>query len=161
MTPYDEFKDKLIDIKYTFHPIFHIPSQVSFDQCLMRCKEDHEDQWKLMEESSTSKDRDYHSTTHGINFNSPLNSLKFYHVTNFGLPPDPMHDLLEGYANLIVKLLLKTFICEDKYFTLSTLNTAIDSCIYGNATKPNHITDKDLNTDGKLSQTGMLFILFY
>jgi len=75
-------------------------------------------------------------------------------VTNFGLPPDPMHDLLEGYTNLIVKLLLRTFIYEERYFTLPTLNTAIDSCLYGSATKPNHVSDKDLNTDGKLSQTG-------
>jgi len=126
----------------------------------MRTPKDHEDQWRLISGCSTDKDREYQSTTYGINSDSPLNSLQFYHVTNFGLPPDPMHDLLEGYTNLIVKLVLRTFICKEKYFNLRTLNTAIDSCIYGNATKPNHITEKDLNADGKLSQTGNICIHF-
>ena len=58
--------------------------------------------------------------------NSPLNDLEYYHVTNFGLPPDPMHNLLEGYTNRVTKLTLDTF-NKKKYFSLNTLNSAIKS----------------------------------
>ena len=62
----------------------------------MRTAEIHETQCNLV---STARDSAFHSTTYGINFNSPLNKLAYYHAVNYGLPPDPMHDLLEGYTN--------------------------------------------------------------
>ena len=91
--------------------------QVSFDQCTMRTAEEHHQSCALLE---MAPDSTFHSTTYGINFNSPLNNLQYYHVTNFGLPPDPMHDLLEGYTNRITKLILNTFINKKKYFSLAT-----------------------------------------
>ena len=69
-------------------------------------------------------DAAFHSTSYGINFNSPLNSLWYFHITNFGLPPDPMHYLLEGYTNRITKLAVNTFIYK-KCFSLHTLNNAV------------------------------------
>lgn len=45
----------------------------------------------------TSLEDDYHSTTYGINRCSALNKLTYYHVCDYGLPPDIMHDVLEGY----------------------------------------------------------------
>ena len=126
--------------------------QVSFDQCTMRTAEEHHQSCALLE---MAPDSTFHSTTYGINFNSPLNNLQYYHVTNFGLPPDPMHDLLEGYTNRITKLILNTFINKKKYFSLSTLNSAIKSCNYGKSTKPNCISDKELTSDSKLNQSGM------
>lgn len=57
------------------------------------------------------------ATTYGVARNSILNTLQHVNVIN-GLPPDIMHDVLEGMLPLEVKLLLKQFISEDKLFTL-------------------------------------------
>ena len=125
--------------------------QVSFDHCNMRSPETHEAQCNLV---STATDSAFHSTTYGINFNSPLNNLEYYHVTSYGLPPDPMHDLLEGYTNKVAKLLLNILINEQEYFNLETLNTVIKSFSYGTSTKPNCISDKELISEAKLNQSG-------
>ena len=103
---------------------------------------------------SSATNTSYHSTTYGINFNSPLNDLEYYHVTDYGLPPDPMHDLLEGYTNKTTKLLLNTLINEYEYFNLENLNTIIKSFSYGTSTKPNTISDKELISEAKLNQSG-------
>ena len=47
----------------------------------------------------------------GIHHDSILNSSQFYHVTE-GLPPDIMHDILEGALQYEVKELLKYLIDE-------------------------------------------------
>jgi len=123
----------------------------------MRTAKDHDTSCALIE---MAPDSNFHSTTYGINYYSPLNDLQYYHVTNYGLPPDPMHDLLEGYTNRVTKLTLDTFVNKKKYFSLNILNNAIKSCHYGKNTKPNQISDKELNSDGKLNQSGMFIVLF-
>ena len=45
------------------------------------------------------------ATTYGLHYNSILNLSRFYHVTD-GLPPDVMHDILEGCLQYEVKELL-------------------------------------------------------
>lgn len=125
--------------------------QVSFEQCVMQTPEAHETQCNLI---TTASDSAFHSTTYGINCNSPLNNLAYYHVTNYGLPPDPMHDLLEGYTNKLTKILLYLLINEQQWFDLVTLNTVIKSFPYGTSTKPNCITDKELISEAKLNQSG-------
>lgn len=57
------------------------------------------------------------ATTYGVARNSILNTLQHVNVIN-GLPPDIMHDVLEGVLPLEVKLMLKQFISEDQFFTL-------------------------------------------
>lgn len=57
------------------------------------------------------------ATTYGVARNSILNSLSHLNVIN-GLPPDVMHDVLEGVLPLEVKLMLQQFISEDRLFTL-------------------------------------------
>ena len=126
---------------------------MSFDQCIMLTAETHETQCNL---AYAAADSAFHSTTYGINFNSPLNKLAYYHVTNYGLPPDPMHDLLEGYTSKITKLLLRTLIHEQHCFNLDTLNTVIKSFPYGTSTKPICINDKELVSETKLNQSGKL-----
>ena len=79
----------------------------------------------------TLTDTSFHSTTYGINRRSSLNGLKFYHICNCGLPPDVMHDLLEGYVPCKVKLMLKHLITSEALFTLSELNTRIENFRYG------------------------------
>ena len=44
------------------------------------------------------------------------------HVCDGGLLPDIMHDVLEGALEYEVKLLLKTMICTDRYFTVDEFN---------------------------------------
>ena len=87
----------------------------------MSTAEIHDTQCNLV---STARDSAFHSATYGINFNSPLNKLVYYHV-NYGLPHDPMHDLMEGYTNNTTKLLLLTLIHEQDCFNPNTSNTVI------------------------------------
>lgn len=80
-----------------------------------------------------SLDDTYHTTTYGINRRSPLNELDHYHVCDYGLPPDVMHDVLEGYLPYTLKLMLSHMIDTLKLFTLDKLNQAIRSIDYGYA----------------------------
>ena len=82
---------------------------------MLRTPEEHE---KMCDHLQISTDRD------GINRRTTLSSLQYYHVCDFGLPPDVMHDLLEGYVPYKVKLMLRHFI-EEGLFTLEELNTRI------------------------------------
>lgn len=61
------------------------------------------------------------ATVYGVNRNAGLNRLKYYHVVD-GLPPDVMHDMLEGVVNCEVKIMLQIYINEKKLFTLNQLN---------------------------------------
>ena len=102
-------------------------------------------------------DPSYHSTTYGINNRCALNTLKYFHVCDYGLPPDVMHDLLEGYVPHTMKLMLKKLL-DEKLFTLEQLNNAITHFNYGNdgRNKPNQITSRVLSSgDHSLNQSGM------
>ena len=70
------------------------------------------------------------STTYGVSNDSILNSLEYFHVSS-GLPPDIMHDILEGVAVVELKCLL-TFLSQDLHlFNLATLNNRIKCFPYG------------------------------
>lgn len=92
-------------------------------------------------------DDGYHTTTYGINRRSPLNELRYYHVCDFGLPPDIMHDILEGYLAYTLKLLLMHFISSLKLFTIGDLNEAIQNTDYGYVvtSRPQCLSIKDLS----------------
>ena len=66
--------------------------------------------------------RGHIATTYGVSMDSILNSLKYFYVV-IGLPPDIMHDVLEGALPLELKLMLKSFIA---YLTLEQLNSRIN-----------------------------------
>ncbi len=104
----------------------------------------------------TTDDPSYQSTTYGINRRTPLNDLKYYNICDYGLPPDIMHDLLEGYVPYKAKLMLKHFIGEQKLFTLDELNSRIKNFHYGYMeTKPTIIYPNTLSSnDGSLNQSG-------
>ena len=68
------------------------------------------------------------SLVYGVNFNSVLNELTYFHVTS-GCPPDVMYDLLEGIVPRVMSQLLKH--CVRKYFSLSELNSIIRNFNYG------------------------------
>ena len=65
---------------------------------------------------------DHAAMVNGIQRNAALNCLAYFHVVD-GLPPDIMHDMLEGVVNCEVKIMLQTYIYEKKLFTLKQLNS--------------------------------------
>ena len=100
------------------------------------------------------------ATTYGINFDSLLNSSRYFHVTD-GLVMDIMHDVLEGALQYEVKELLK-YLIDSNYCTLRSINSKIVSFLYDGSditTKPTAITADHLRlSDHKLRQNGLLYI---
>ena len=84
-----------------------------------------------------------------------------------GMPPDAMHDILEGVLHYIVKETLKVLIFEKNLFTLDELNQRISSYDYGyhnDSNKPATIQRSRLfSADHSIKQHGndnnFLFIL--
>lgn len=99
-----------------------------------------------------------YSKEYGINHNSVLNTLSYFHVCNGGLVPDIMHDLLEGALQYEVKLMLRKFILDDGYFTLEHLNDKIENMELGymeSKDRPSSIADITLKSqDSRLTQAG-------
>lgn len=76
-------------------------------------------------------------------------SFLCYHVVG-GLPPDAMHDILEGVLQYFVKELLKMFIFEKKKFRLDDLNRRISAFDFGyhnDTNKPAPILAQKLTTN--------------
>jgi len=94
----------------------------------------------------------------GINRNSILNELKYFHVCNGCLIPDVMHDLLEGALQYEVKLLLQVMI-QNKAFTLDLFNTRLKNVELGymeSSKRPTLVALTTLNGDGNsLKQNGI------
>lgn len=67
---------------------------------------------------------------YGINRGSLLSSLENYHVID-GIPPDVMHDVLEGVLPLTIRLFLNKICVEDKLISLTELNQRIAQFDYG------------------------------
>lgn len=107
------------------------------------------------------------STTYGIVRNSILNESRYYHVAD-GLPPDCMHDILEGVIPYKVKLLLVSFIQQWNYFTLKAFNGRVKSFRYcaSESSKASVISavslcssNKTLKQSGRLEKHVFAFIL--
>lgn len=99
-----------------------------------------------------------HSVTYGINYESPLNRIKSYHVANSQLPQDVMHILLEGTIPLETKLLILNCVSEG-FFTIDFLNERIRCFMFSpeeNRDKPTPIC-----ADGSLHQSGALHGVSY
>lgn len=71
--------------------------------------------------------REHMATTYGLQFDSILNSSSYFHVTT-GLPPDIMHDVLEGSLQHEVKELLNYLIREKSLFSLAVLLSDFLTC---------------------------------
>ena len=76
------------------------------------------------------------ATTYGLQVDSILNSSSYFHVTT-GLPPDIMHDVLEGSLQHEVKELLHYLIWEKSFFSLDVLNQKIERFPYMQTDKDN------------------------
>lgn len=96
------------------------------------------------------------STTYGINYCSPLNELRNFHVVD-QLPQDIMHIMMEGVIPYEMLLMLSSFIRVEKYFTLELLNDRISCFSYSTheaKDKPTPIKSQALaSSGGSLSQT--------
>lgn len=100
------------------------------------------------------------ATTYGVNKNSILNKLKYFHVTS-GLPPDIMHDILEGIVVVEIKCMLSVFIQDLKLFTLERLNNRIKNFPYGfpdSKNKPLPLPSSVLASHDSLKQSCKLFL---
>ena len=64
--------------------------------------------------------KDVLSKSSGLRENSCLNELKYFHVC-CGLPPDIMHDILEGSLQYELKLLLQQLI-RNKHLSIDQVN---------------------------------------
>ena len=99
---------------------------------------------------------DYMTTTYGINFDSILNTLRYFHVTE-GLVMDVMHNILEGTLEYEVKELIK-YLTSEGIISLQDLNSIIYTFPYGRSdvkNKPTEISATQLSSpDHKLSQSG-------
>ena len=94
----------------------------------------------------------------GVNRDSILNQLSYFHVCDGSLLPDIMHDLLEGVMQYETKLLLQYMVNSKKYFTLVEFNSRLENLELGymeSRSCPTQISPKTLNSDGSsLKQNG-------
>ena len=123
-------------------------------QFQLRNKKDHEDQCDLIKNDDSGN----YSKEFGINRNSALNDLEYFHVCNGSLIPDIMHDVLEGMLQYEAKLMLQHLINTENYFTLDMFNTKLENLELGTAefrNRPCSISQKIINSDGNsLKQNG-------
>ena len=98
------------------------------------------------------------SITYGINYRSTLNEIDYFHVASGQLPQDVMHVLFEGVLIMEMKLLLRKFVYEDKYFNLDTFNLRISHFIYGRVEArnkpPKTFEESHVNGKSKLPLSG-------
>ena len=138
---------------------FDIQNKFSDFQFKHRTREDHDDQCKGMAMEQLKK---HFSWLYGLNHNSVLNELKHFHVI-CGLPPDIMHDLLEGVIpRMICEFLLYTI--RKKFVTLNQVNYILQNFNYGHnemGDKPSiiqmqHLMKKSLRQSA--SQKWLIFV---
>ena len=114
----------------------------------------------LVEEGETGKA----SKMYGINRNSILNQLKYFHVCNGALLPNIMHDILEGALQYEAKLLLHAMIDDKNYFSLTIFNSHLENLELGYMeckNRPTIISAKTYSSTGNsLKQNGMAYFPF-
>lgn len=90
-------------------------------------------------------------STYGVKNASPFNELTYFSVTE-SLPPDAMHDILEGLCPINVCFVLQCLIKSGK-LTAKRFNEKLDLFAFSQsdmATKPPHVPD-DIASRGKLA----------
>lgn len=83
---------------------------------------------------------------------------RYFHVCSGALIPDVMHDILEGALQYEVKLMIKSMVAEEKYFTLDQFNSWLENIELGYMEakdRPTAIAANTLNSDShSLKQSG-------
>lgn len=127
----------------------------------LRNKQSHEDQCSQLESDTCGET----SKQYGINQNSVLNQLSYFHVCDGSLLPDVMHDILEGLLQYEMKLLLHVMIEEEGYFSLDYFNSCLDNLELGymeSKSRPTLISVRTFRSAGNsLKQTSMFCIYMY
>lgn len=130
-------------------------------QFTRRCKEMHTEHVAQLEGGVAlleGEGTDDPSKLYGINRDSLLNELTYFHVCSGGLIPDIMHDILEGALQYEMKLMLKVFIIDEKYVTLSELNRQIEFFELGymeSKDRPSPISDATIRVHMGLSKNSL------
>lgn len=119
---------------------------VCTDDCLeLRNREQYSQQLKdVLEGNLTTRDC-------GIKRSCSLNTLLYFHVVE-NVSVDCMHDISVGVAPYEVKLILSSFIFDEKYFSLELLNARLASFDYGfcdRRNKPTALKDADIRDQQK------------
>ncbi|XP_065674336.1 uncharacterized protein LOC136091205 isoform X1 [Hydra vulgaris] len=99
------------------------------------------------------------STAYGVVCCSPLHCLKNFHPV-LSLPPDIMHDLLEGCCPKEMKLILN-YVVESKFITWKQINTLMNTFQFKGAdktNKPGPVVKKEIK--GKAVQIWCFMRLF-
>ena len=104
--------------------------QSHFSDCLLeyRTKENH----ILHCQRLNTNYAEHFQKLYGINFDSVLNELQYFHVIG-GMVPDVLHDVLEGVLPRTTCLMLRSFLIEKKYFSIDQLNHALRNFPYGHS----------------------------
>ena len=98
--------------------------QFNPDKILPRTRDHYNEICDMLESYSDLTTRKELSKVYGIVYRAGLNKIQHFHVID-GLPPDIMHDLLEGAVPCEVKCLLQRYIFEEKIFTLAFINSRL------------------------------------
>ena len=125
-----------------------------------RTRKTHAHHCSLLDENDDL--RSHIATTYRLYWDSILNSSQFFHVTK-GLPPDIMHDILEGSLQYEVKELLRHLIKKEKLFTLELLNEKIEQFPYMQsdiANKPALIPDSIFTAKSNTVKQKGIFICY-
>ena len=86
---------------------------------------------------------DHIAMTYGLNRESSLNELSYFHITE-GLIPDVIHDILEGVLRLTIKNLLK-YLVDAKLLTVAKINMRIARFDYSTIESSNKPCDNLTN----------------
>jgi len=97
---------------------------------LLRTPERYNMQVEELNSAKTMKERQQKSTEYGIDEACALNGLSHFHAVH-GLPPHPMHDLLEGSLLRGVKHIVKHCVVDCSLVSLDWLNSAMEDMDYG------------------------------
>ena len=120
---------------------------------MLRDKGSHQEHCTSLELDTTGEV----SKNTGINCDSTLNDLKYFHACDGTLLPDVLHDVLEGALPYEVKVMLQVFMKE--YFSSDELNSRLDNFNFGyveSKEKPTPIAAKILKSEGSsIKQTGI------
>ena len=107
----------------------------------LRTKTGHDHQCRQIERNQDL------SKVYGVNRRPVLCNSRYFHVINC-LPGDALHDVLEGVLQYECREMLKTYISNEKYFTLEQLNDIIskfDCGFYNDKNRPSPITHTTLS----------------
>jgi len=113
-----------------------IPDYLSEEHCVIRTADVHSSHLEAV-----NIDKSF-SKTYGVKSRCVFESLAYFSVTE-SLPPDVMHDVLEGLCPINIQLVLQSLI-QQKRLTVATFNEKLDLFVFSKcdtATKPPHLPD--------------------